>query len=179
MQTVETMFSDKKTELLEWILAHPTTEIKIRQTSKILHINAGYISTVIKELQRKNIVKKNRINLENPNTRALKILFNIQKISSAARKLKNKSIVGVGVYGSWAKGTNIEDSDLDLWIKTTEEISVEDLSRIRGVIREQSGAHEVSLIVLTEKRIEEIKSKDQIFYSTLLNSFGIEGEFID
>jgi hypothetical protein len=47
------------------------------------------------------------------------------------------------------------------------------------MLHNETGASEVSLIVLTPKRINEIKSKDPLFYSTLLNSFIIGGEPVD
>jgi len=179
MQTLEILCSEKKTKLLEWLLFNPTTKIKIRTISKTLGINAGYVSTVVKNLDTIGIVKNNLIDFDNPSTRSLKIYFNIEKVKEAVKRVKNKSVTGIGVYGSWAKGTNIEDSDLDLWIKTKKEISVKELSEIRSTIREISEVHKVSIIVLTKERLQEIKNMDGIFYASLLNSFRLRGEFVD
>ena len=102
-----------------------------------------------------------------------------EKIAKAWQKMRKTGILGFGIFGSWSKGTNTESSDLDVWIKTKNELGVAELSRIRRILKQETGAPEISIIALTNKRIKELKNKDQLFYATLLNSFHIGGEQID
>ena len=62
------------------------------------------------------------------NTRAVKILLNLNLFYTYLFK-KYDFIKGAGIYGSYVKGTNTEDSDIDLWI-VTEKTSEEDLEKI-------------------------------------------------
>jgi predicted nucleotidyltransferase len=179
MQTLEILFPQKKLKILEWILSHPTSKIKIREISKEIGVNPGYVSTLVAKLKKLDIIRGDYVNMKNPETRALKIQFNISKIHRIVKKIKERKIAGVGLYGSFSKGTNVEDSDIDLWIKTKEDFSIEKQSKIRATLREKTGVGEISLMILTEKRLAEIRKKDSTLYSILLNSFLIKGEHID
>jgi predicted nucleotidyltransferase len=54
--------------------------------------------------------------LNNSSVKSIKIIFNINQFKPSFFK-KYPFIEGVGLYGSCVKGTNTEDSDIDLWIK--------------------------------------------------------------
>ena len=178
MQTLELLGAGKKAKLLEGLLFRANAEIKIRNLANKLKINPGYLSVFVKRLKKEGLIKNGRIAIEEPRIRALKILLNVDRLRGALPRL-NKSFLGIGIYGSWAKGTNTENSDLDVWIKVSEEPAVQKLSEIRRILREVTGAVEVSIVVLSKERVENIRAKDPVFYSSLLNSFHLRGEFID
>lgn len=179
MQTLRLLTTEKKLRLLEGILFSHGEKVLVRAIAKKLDMNPGYVSILIKKMEVGDIVEKGRVNDGSPRVRSLKIVLNIDKVTGAWEKLKRRKIRGFGVFGSWAKGTNSESSDLDAWIKTDKELGAQDISEIRKILRDETGATEVSLIAFTNDRITEIKEKDPLFYSTLLNSFYIGGEQVD
>lgn len=60
--------------------------------------------------------KTKKVDLSNPYVKAMKIFFNIKKLTekNVPDKLRLLEIAGARIYGSWASGTNYEDSDLDI-----------------------------------------------------------------
>ena len=77
------------------------------------------------------------------------------------------------LYGSWANGTNNKDSDLDLWIQSGSE-SDEKVAELRRTVKQFKA--EANIIVLTEKRLGELKERDFVFYCSLHNSFVLWGK---
>ena len=179
MQTLHLISTEKKLQLMEQMLYSQENKTRVRFIAKKLGMNPGYVSVIIKKMEKEGILENGRIKNENPKIKALKIVLNIEKIAKAWQKMRKTGILGFGIFGSWSKGTNTESSDLDVWIKTKNELGVAELSRIRRILKQETGAPEISIIALTNKRIKELKNKDQLFYATLLNSFHIGGEQID
>ena len=83
----------------------------------------------------------------------------------------------VGLYGSCAKGTNTESSDIDLWIKV-EKIDEKKIIELTSKLRKK--LKNVKVLILDDKKIEELKKNDPVFYHSLyfgsLMLYGEEGE---
>jgi len=97
----------------------------------------------------------------------LKSFFNIKKLTDKNIIKKLKDAKASGVYGSWANGTNYEDSDLDIWIKVEKHPGEMKVARISSEIRRVLGRN-VQILVLTPERIERLKKEDPIFYYSLV-----------
>ncbi|MEM7825891.1 MAG: nucleotidyltransferase domain-containing protein [Candidatus Aenigmatarchaeota archaeon] len=172
----------EKEKLLEYLLDNPSQEIKIRRVAKNLSLSPSHITKFIKLLFQFKIVKEKRINLHNPLTKVLKVFFNLKKILKAniikeAKKIE--SLKGIGIYGSWVNGTNYEDSDLDIWIKTEKYISQEEIAKFSEKIRQKLKKN-VQILVLTPEKINKIKKEDPIFfYSLVFNSLVLYGESVE
>jgi len=179
MQTFRLITTEKKIRLLEGFLYEPEGKIRLRQLAGRLGVNAGYASTFMKKMENAGLISKGRLNIGDPRIRALRMVFNIDKLASCWPELKKHGILGVGVFGSWAHGANTRASDLDVWVKTAKEPGVEEASRLREIFRKRAAVSEISLIVITPKSMAEMKAKDAIFYSSLLNSFHLGGEWLD
>jgi predicted nucleotidyltransferase len=83
---------------------------------------------------------------------------------------------GLGLYGSWARGTNHQDSDLDVWIKADSLPPESELARLQRDLSLQAGS-EVNLLVLTPEKLERLKRDDPPFYNSLVtNSVTLKGE---
>jgi predicted nucleotidyltransferase len=88
---------------------------------------------------------------------------------------------GIGIYGSWARGTNTRDSDLDVWVLVDEysaglEFRVaesdQDLSKVTN--------GPVHSLILTREKLDFIASSDKPFYANLIrNQITIEGESLE
>lgn len=88
---------------------------------------------------------------------------------------------GIGVYGSYAGGTNTAGSDLDLWMLVDEYTS--DLEVPATGVGKSAGAAagtEASLLILTRERLSNLRATDQPFYSDLVrSSITLGGESIE
>ncbi|MEM5812055.1 MAG: nucleotidyltransferase domain-containing protein [Candidatus Aenigmatarchaeota archaeon] len=173
--------SKKREKIIEFICDNPTKKIKIRELAKLLKISPAYVSRTLKTLCKYKIIRNNRVDLSNPYVKGLKIFFNIKKLikKSVIKKLKEIRAKGTGVYGSWANGTNHEDSDLDIWIKTNKYPGEIKVARVSNEIRKELGRN-VQILVLTPERIERLKTEDPIFYYSLVfGSIVLYGEGIE
>ena len=83
------------------------------------------------------------------------------------------------MYGSWAEGTNTEESDIDLWVyvKTLPTgIMVAELER--DISRALSA--EVHVLVLNREKIAGMKDTDEQFYRSFVKqSITLEGDSPD
>lgn len=88
---------------------------------------------------------------------------------------------GIGIYGSWARGTNTSDSDLDIWVLVDKYApdfefrvaeSDQDLSKLTN--------GPVHSLILTREKMAGIARSDQPFYANLIkDSITIEGESLE
>lgn len=162
------------------ILSNPGKRVKVTEVAKKLGVSKGSVSLAANELMKEGILKEWSVDAENPRTRALKILLNTETLVKSGTVGELRKIgVGGGVYGSWARGTNTEDSDIDLWVKPKKSFEQTDVARISRDIRKKLGL-QVQLLVLSKERIMQLKSDNRIFYYSLLfSSMKLFGEDID
>lgn len=88
---------------------------------------------------------------------------------------------GIGMYGSWARGTNTTGSDLDLWIlvkQYTADLEFQ-IALYRHDLSHELGC-EIHLLLLTEEKIQDLRRKDLPFYEEFIkDQVGIRGAGID
>jgi len=169
----------KRKKILERIVFNPTKKIAVRELASVSGASPASVSLFLRTLEREGFVKKGVLNLENPEVRALRMLFNVEKIHPIYEKLRKKyGILGMGIYGSWARGENIEESDLDVWLMVKKEPGAAEASEIRRIIKDAARVANASIMFLTKEKLGKLRGKDSIFYSTLLNSFRMGGEGI-
>ena len=87
-------------------------------------------------------------------------------------------MLSVGVYGSFARGENTEDSDLDIWIVVDSYPNEREVARVEKEISKETGK-QTHLLILTREKIERLRKEDPVFYCELVNSFVIWGEGIE
>jgi predicted nucleotidyltransferase len=179
MQTLRLIATEKKVRLLEHLLSGEEEKIRVRAAAQAAGVSAGYVSLLVKRMEQDGLVEHGKLSSEDPRVHALRMLFNADRLARAWPKLRKAGVMGFGVFGSWARGTNGRNSDLDVWIKVRKDLGAADASRMRTLLKGETGVSEASLIILTPQRSGEIKNKDPLFYSTLLNSFIIGGEQVD
>ena len=88
---------------------------------------------------------------------------------------------GIGLYGSWARGTNTYESDLDLWILLDEydqELELT-IAEFQHALSQKIG-YDVHTFILTKKKIRDLPSRDPPFYREFIKDhWVIRGEGID
>lgn len=180
METYELLSTKDRQKLLKRVLNHPHDKLKVRKLAKIINVSPAFVSKYLKTLQKNLDIVENKLDLTDPLIKALKILINIENIKEVILDVKEliPEAIGFGVYGSWAEGTNYEESDVDLWIKVTKIPKDINIARLRKRIIEKCSV-DPSILVLDHEKIDRLKNKDTIFYNALIHSFLLWGETID
>ncbi|MBM3120505.1 MAG: winged helix-turn-helix transcriptional regulator [Chloroflexi bacterium] len=178
---MSTLLARDKERILEYILSNPTKNVGVRDIAKVLGLSPAHVSRTLKELRNNNIISDNVVNLANPMVNSLKVFFNIKLVQEKdiINKLTTAEISGAGIYGSWANGTNHEDSDLDIWIKVRKHPGETKIASISGELRKALGRR-VQILILTPERIKRLKDNDPAFYYSLVHSsINLWGETIE
>ncbi len=178
---MSTLFARDKERILEYILNNPTKKVGVRELARILHLSPAHVSRTLKDFYANNSLSDDIVDLANPLVRSLKVFFNIKVIQekNIVKKLRPAKISGAGIYGSWASGTNYEDSDLDVWIKVKKHPGEMKVASISGGLR-KALERKVQILVLTPERIKRLKNSDPIFYYSLVyGSINLWGETVE
>ena len=176
---MQPLFSTKERELiLDYLLDNPDKEINMNALARELKVSPGQVHHYLAILETKGLFKNKKLS-NNPATRALRFIKNLMKLEGA--KIiktiikKTDKPTGIGVYGSWANGSNKQNSDLDIWIKSTNDLSDLELSKLNRELSERMGVS-VELLILTPKRMDHLKNKTEALYYSLFNSITLWGE---
>jgi predicted nucleotidyltransferase len=171
------LFSSKqRIKVLEYVLYR--NSFRVTEVSKELNLSKGFVSEYLDFLYKNKIIKKDKEykNAPNPLSNSIKLILNINKINIS--KIKKPFINGIGIYGSWADGTNMYGSDLDIWLKTDKYPDENEIAKISKIFRKITNS-EVQILVLTPSKLDQIK-KDKPFFSSLYhNSITLWGEQIE
>jgi len=171
------LFSSKeRIKVLEYVLFR--NSFKVTEVSKDLKLSKGFVSGYLDFLYKNKVITKNKgyTNKSTPLSNSIKLMLNINKINIS--RINKPFIKGIGIYGSWADGKNMYDSDLDIWIKTEKYPDENEIANISKILRKMTNS-EVQILVLTPAKLEQIK-KDKPFFSSIYhNSITLWGEQIE
>jgi len=176
---IQPLYSTKEREkILSHLLDHPSEKINMNQLARRLKISVGQVHKYVSILRKEGIVKGDSLQ-DTATIRSLRVLCNLQKINEKKiiQLLKRHlpDISGIGIYGSWAKGTNIENADLDLWIKMKKSPSDIDIAKTRKEIETVIGVP-VDLTIATSESMKHFREKSDSFYFSLFNGIKLWGE---
>ena len=120
---------DIKRTIREHFLIHPTSKLRVREIERTLHIPLPSVIRYCKELEEEGILStavtgsvRFYTASRNETYRLEKKFFNIKRLYASGlieclkQELSNPAII---VFGSYAKGEDIENSDIDLYIETS------------------------------------------------------------
>jgi predicted nucleotidyltransferase len=179
METQKLLSTPERARILEYLLANPGGKLQVRSIARKLEVSPASVSNCLGRLREKRMIEGN-LDIKHPIVRALKILMNIEKLDNAVEKLKPmpKEIKGIGAYGSWASGTNTENSDIDIWLLADSQIAEIELARMQSRLKNSLNT-ECSLLAVTPQKLAQMKEKDPVMYYSLVNSFILRGAGID
>lgn len=152
----------------------------VQQITSKTGLSKGLVSPYLALLAREGLLEKNDRTYQlkfSPLTVAIKRLLNIERITAAGKK--PAWAFGIGMYGSWAEGTNTEESDIELWVyaKTLPTgIMVAELERDISCAL----SAKVHVLVLNREKIAGMKDADEPFYRSFVKqSITLEGDSPD
>lgn len=173
--------TEERAKILHYVMFR--SGLSVSEVSKVTRVNKGLVSRYLRFLEGLGLLKRDGSKyalLDGALPRAVRLLLNLEKLDLSTFDSSpfdgTKGIKGLGLYGSWANGTNNLESDLDVWINADSLPEVRDLARLQSVFSQRAET-EVNLIVLTKQKMAELEINDPPFYSSLItNSLTIKGE---
>jgi predicted nucleotidyltransferase len=165
---------DNKQKLLIPFLENPSTEFHLRELSRIAKLSPAGTSKILKQLLNENLLIKEktaltdnyRANVENLEYEALKQaynLFSIKKSGIADYLYARTSAQAIVLFGSFARGDNHRESDIDISIidGNTKDVSLKEYEEKLG--------HKINLLFINLK-----KAKPE-FKNNILNGIVLRG----
>lgn len=118
-----------KDSIKEYFFVNPTSKLRVRAIERALKLPLPSVIRYVKELEKEEILKKSDVSevISYSADRSSKTfllekrLFNIKNLYNSGlvefliNELSNPIII---VFGSYSKGEDVEDSDVDLYIET-------------------------------------------------------------
>lgn len=162
------MSTKERIRILEQVLSGDN--LNTNRISKEANVNKGLVSRYFKILVSFGILgKRGRsyiLKQNSPVFRSIKIMFNIVKLSKIIPF--DEKIIGMGVYGSYAKGTNDKNSDIDIWIKSESPLKEEDIAKFEYEMSKRFGSR-LNVTILYPKKIGRLKKEDKEFYYSIVS----------
>lgn len=166
---IQEIFTKKNLQILKLVSEKPT---HIRAISKELKCSPAKVHNATRLLRKEGLVvekkEQNRkiikTNEDSIILQKMKAFTNTYQFVNCKAYKKLKKLGDVGIYGSFANGTNDEKSDTDLWIYTDRKL--QELMPLRRELEIELGKI-VNIIILNKKKIELLRLHDPEFYIQL------------
>ncbi len=136
-----------------------------REVANEAHISVGSANRVLPDLVRNGLVMKEekgkihiyRYNVDDPAARQLKVLFNVLELKEMVEGIK-PYVKRVIMFGSCSRGTDVKDSDVDLFILTDEKDVVAESLRSFNIRRS------ISPIIVDANDYVNLRNQDRPLY---------------
>ena len=175
MNTELLLSTEERARILSHVI-YMEREFGVNEIARALGLSKGlvskYLDALVKETLLKRSKKKFLLN-ENHLLRGIRIMFNLQRIGPKIFR-KYRFVKASGLYGSCAKGTNTQSSDVDVWIRV-EKTGDENIAELTSELRKSIA--NIKILILDDKKLELLKKKDPLFYYALhFGSIILQGE---
>ena len=139
------IISTNSQNVLKFLLMHSDKSCYEREIARGAKISYGSANDILNQLYKKSLVQRKTegrmcyysIDMSNPYIKEFKILNNLLLIEPLIENLKSYAHKII-LYGSWAQGTDTENSDIDLFIITSDE------DKVRSIIDKYSYSNKIA-----------------------------------
>ncbi len=140
-------------------------ETHMREITRRTKLSLGFVSRILNELAKQDLIllrkkgrmKFYRVNMMNPLIKQFKILMTISSIMPIIKNLKRKAR-RIILFGSAARGENVSESDIDLFVLTSDPLYVK---------KQASKNRKIALIIMNSSEFIELKKKDFALYDQI------------
>jgi len=158
-------------------LLYESAPINLHKIARDAGVSPSQVHKYVGICKKRKMIKDNKL-ADYPFVRALRVLENVIFLEKAGLvsliRSRIKDAKGMGIYGGWAKGTNDENSDIDLWILVQRPLDDLESGKVRQAL-ENRLARKVDLIFLTNEKIRQLKEKNPNLYYSLYHSLSLWG----
>lgn len=166
MNIPKILSTKERLKILKFVI-YKIEPLNVNKIASELNLSKGLVSKFFDILTKEGLIKRTGKKLlvqDNTSTKAIKIMLNLESFDAKIFK-KYSFIKSAGLYGSFTKGKNTEESDIDLWIlmeKTKEEY----LAKLTNDLKKKFKG--IKPLYLTEEKLKTLKKEDTIFYYSLI-----------
>lgn len=162
---MKTLFSTNSQKILLYLVSNPSKEQTEKEIQKATNISKAGVNFALKSLVRDGLVQVEKrgkmsfysVDLGDPIIRQIKVIATLLALKPLVANLKDKSDKVV-LFGSASTGTNIEESDIDLFILTNQP------KEIQTIIKEFDFGNKIQAVVKKPMDYISLKKKDPLFY---------------
>lgn len=155
-------------KVLSFLLNHPSRSYMEKEVVKATKVSKTAVNEALKELANDKLVlreKKGRmsfysIDLNDPVIRRLKSTENVSLLKPLVEQLRKVS-QKIILFGSFAEGTNIEESDIDLFILSDQP------ENTQRIIQKSPLAEKIQLVIKKPSEFISFDKKKPIFYQEI------------
>jgi predicted nucleotidyltransferase len=155
-------------KVLSFLLNHPSRSYMEKEIVMATKVSKSAVNEALKELAKDKLVlqeKKGRmsfysVDLNDPIIRRLKSTENVSLLKPLIEQLKKNS-QKIILFGSFADGTNVEDSDIDLFILSDQPDSVQ------KVIQKSPLAEKIQPAIKKPSEFIGLDKKKPLFYQEI------------
>lgn len=169
MKTItDRIFSTTYQQVLRYLASHPSGELTEGEIQERVSISRAGANFALRALLRDGLIQAEKkgktafysISLDNPVIRQMKVLINIIEIESIISQLHDVSD-RVVLFGSAATGTNIEESDIDLFVLANQ------LNNVMDVVGKSPLAEKIQAVIKKPMDYITLQKKDPVFYDEI------------
>ena len=154
---------NSRDQLLGLFYTYPTQKFHVREIARLIKLSPATVLKFISELEKANFVHREETialtqvwaNLENEQFQRNKRIFNLQQIEDSGLVdylIKEYNHPTLVLFGSYARGEDLEKSDIDIAILTHKHKTLM-LDKFKEKMKRKINVHELTL----EKVSEEFK----------------------
>jgi len=155
-------------KVLSFLLNHPSRSYMEKEIVKATKVSKSAVNEALKELAKDKLVlqeKKGRmsfysVDLNDPVIRRLKCTENVSLLKPLVEQLKKIS-QKIILFGSFAEGTNIEESDIDLFVLSNQP------DIVQRIIQKSSLAEKIQPVIKKPAEFIGFDKKKPLFYQEI------------
>jgi predicted nucleotidyltransferase len=159
------------TRLLAVMAEDPQRELYQREIARASSVSVGATCQKLKKLCDDEMVDSRkagkmifyRYNLENPVAKQFKLLLNLSAVFELTRRLRDHA-QRVILFGSYAEGSNVTASAIDIFVLTREGKKVREIARDYG----DNQGKKVSLVIVDAGELQVLKAKYRPLYKRII-----------
>ena len=167
------LFSRAGMQLLSYLARNPGRELYQREIARETGISIGAVNQYLKGFLKMRIVSRKKrgrmffysLNMDNPVVRQFKVFLTVVDLSPLVERVKERS-EKIILFGSCSDGTDVEESDIDLFILS------EDRKEVRKELNKTKPKRRLSPVIFNSNEFVRLKKEDQPFYDRIMK--GIE-----
>ena len=185
MNTLSKLFTRDNIRILEEL--SKKDELDMNEIAESTSVSPNKVHEAIHLFQEVGIIQKREVknkifvsyNRESALLKKIRSLLNIFEISGLEEFKKLLGYGIVGVYGSFAKGEDRPDSDIDIWLCPSKKSSPSELVSLTKGIENHFGK-EVELVIFSREDLDGLREKEPEFYFKIkFTSITFNGNMIE